>query len=73
MVMSVVVILLLVLISIAVFVLENLQKEQYRRYDEEKVTKSAENSNARVEVDFECFADAHHLTCLLYTSPSPRD
>ena len=62
MVMSVVVILLLVLISIAVFVLENLQKEQYRRYDEEKVTKSAENSNARVEVDFECFADAHHLT-----------
>ena len=57
MVMSVVVILLLVLISIAVFVLENLQKEQYRRYDEEKVTKSAENSNARVEVDFECFAD----------------
>ena len=62
MVMSVVVILLLVLISIAVFVLENLQKGQYRRYDEEKVTKSAENSNARVEVDFECFADAHHLT-----------
>lgn len=62
MVMSVVVILLLVLISIAVFVLENLQKKQYRRYDEEKVTKSAENSNARVEVDFECFADAHHLT-----------
>ena len=62
MVMSVVVILLLVLISIAVFVLENLQKEQYRRYDEEKVTKSAENSNARVEVDFECFADVHHLT-----------
>lgn len=62
MVMSVVVILLLVLISIAVFVLENLQKEQYRRYDEEKVMKSAENSNARVEVDFECFADAHHLT-----------
>ena len=62
MVMSVVVILLLVLISIAVFVLENLQKEQYRRYDEEKVTKSTENSNARVEVDFECFADAHHLT-----------
>lgn len=62
MVMSVVVILLLVLISIAVFVLENLQKEQYRRYDEEKVTKLAENSNARVEVDFECFADAHHLT-----------
>lgn len=62
MVMSVVVILLLVLISIAVFVLENLQKEQYRRYDEEKVTKSAKNSNARVEVDFECFADAHHLT-----------
>ena len=57
--MSVVVILLLVLISIAVFVLENLQKEQYRRYDEEKVTKSAENSNARVEVDFECFADAN--------------
>ena len=62
MVMSVVVILLLVLISIAVFVLENLQKGQYRRYDEEKVTKSAENSNARVKVDFECFADAHHLT-----------
>ena len=62
MVMSVVVILLLVLISIAVFVLENLQKGQYRRYDEEKVTKSAENSNARVEVDFESFADAHHLT-----------
>lgn len=62
MVMSVVVILLLVLISIAVFVLENLQKKQYRRYDEEKVTKSAEDSNARVEVDFECFADAHHLT-----------
>lgn len=62
MVMSVVVILLLVLISIAVLVLENLQKGQYRRYDEEKVTKSAENSNARVKVDFECFADAHHLT-----------
>ena len=62
MVMSVVVILLLVLISIAVFVLENLQKGQYRRYDEEKVTKSVENSNARVKVDFECFADAHHLT-----------
>lgn len=62
MVMSVVVILLLVLISIAVFVLENLQKGQYRRYDEEKVTKLAENSNARVKVDFECFADAHHLT-----------
>ena len=62
MVMSVVVILLLVLISIAVFVLEDLQKGQYRRYDEEKVTKSAENSNARVKVDFECFADAHHLT-----------
>ena len=66
MVMSVVVILLLVLISIAVFVLENLQKEQYRRYDEEKVTKSAENSNARVEVDFECFADA-----LEKAGPSP--
>ena len=52
MVMSVVVILLLVLISIAVFVLENLQKGQYRRYDEEKVTKSAENSNARVDTIF---------------------
>lgn len=62
MVMSVVVILLLVLISIAVFVLENLQKKQYRRYDDEKVIESVGNSNARVEVDFERFADTHHLT-----------
>ncbi len=62
MVMSVVVILLLVLISIAVFVLENLQKKQYRRYDDEKVMESVENSNVRVEVDFERFADTHHLT-----------
>lgn len=62
MVMSVVVILLLVLISIAVFVLENLQKKQYRRYDDEKVIESVKNSNARVEVDFERFADTHHLT-----------
>lgn len=62
MVMSVVVILLLVLISIAVFVLENLQKKQYRRYGKEKVMESTDNSNARVEVDFERFADTHHLT-----------
>ena len=62
MVMSVVVILLLVLISIAVFVLDNLPEKQYRRYDDEKVMESVENSTARVEVDFERFADTHHLT-----------
>lgn len=62
MVMSVVVLLLLVLISIAIFVLENLQKKQYRRYDDEKVMESTEKSIRRGEIDFECFADTHHLT-----------
>ena len=62
MAMSVTVILLLVFISIAVFVLESLQKEQYRQYDEEKVMRSSESSSERTEVDFERFADMHGLT-----------
>lgn len=62
MAMSVTVILLLVFISIAVFVLESLQKKQYRQYDEEKVMRSSESSSERTEVDFERFADMHGLT-----------
>lgn len=62
MAMSVSVILLLVFISIAVFVLESLQKKQYKHYDEEKVMKSSKSSSERTEVDFERFADMHGLT-----------
>ena len=62
MAMSVTVILLLVFISIAVFVLESLQKKQYRQYDEEKVMRSSKSLSERTEVDFERFADMHGLT-----------
>ena len=62
MAMSVTVILLLVLISIAVFVLESLQKRQYRHYDEEKVIKSSGCTSERNEMDFDRFADMHCLT-----------
>lgn len=51
-----------VFISIAVFVLESLQKKQYRQYDEEKVMRSSKSSSERTEVDFERFADMHGLT-----------
>lgn len=62
MAMSVTVIMLLVLISIAVFVLENLQKRQYRHYDEEKVTDVMKNTVGGTSVDLERFSDVHHLT-----------
>lgn len=51
-----------VFISIAVFVLESLQKKQYRQYDEEKVMRSSKSLSERTEVDFERFADMHGLT-----------
>ena len=61
MVMSILVIVLLVLISIAVFVLDSIQKRQYRHYDEENVTKD-EGVEVRKEKDIGAFADKHKLT-----------
>ena len=61
MVMSILVIVLLVLISIAVFVLDSVQKRQYRHYDKENVTKD-EGVEVRKEKDFGAFADKHMLT-----------
>ncbi len=61
MVMSILVIVLLVLISIAVFVLDSIQKRQYRHYDEENVTKD-EGVEVRKEKDIGAFADKHMLT-----------
>lgn len=61
MVMSILVIVLLVLISIAVFVLDSIQKRQYRHYDEENVTDDG-CIEVRKEKDFGAFADKHKLT-----------
>lgn len=61
MVMSILVIVLLVLISIAVFVLDSVQKRQYRHYDEENVT-NGEGVVVMKEKDFAAFADKHRLT-----------
>lgn len=61
MVMSILVIVLLVLISIAVFVLDSVQKRQYRHYDKENVIKD-EGVEVRKEKDFGAFADKHMLT-----------
>ena len=61
MVMSILVIVLLVLISIAVFVLDGIQKRQYKHYDEENVIKD-EGVEVRKEKDFGAFADKHRLT-----------
>lgn len=61
MVMSILVIVLLVLISIAVFVLDSIQKRQYRYYDEENVMNDG-GVEVRKEKDFGAFADKHRLT-----------
>lgn len=61
MVMSILVIVLLVLISIAVFVLDSVQKRQYRHYDKENVIKDG-GVEVRKEKDFGAFADKHRLT-----------